>query len=231
MKKSISVIAAILLFVSSAMAQEKYSETRNVSGFNEVAFAVPGEVYITIGEGFKVVLEGDKDFLSEIETKVVGGELEIKSEKWFHTGNQKVIVDITMPSLEGLSVSGSGKVVLNNALKGENLEVSVSGSGKVCLVDTELEKIECNISGSGSLLIEGEGSVEKLEIAISGSGNYKGATTKVGTLDASISGSGSCDCYVTGVLKAAISGSGSVYYSGNPKIDAAVSGSGKVKMK
>lgn len=232
MKKGIAILSAIMLLCGSAMAQEQpYKETRDVTGFDEVAFCVAGEVYITIGEGYKVTLEGDKDYISEIETKVSDGELVIKTDKWFNTGNKKVIVDITMPSLKGLDVSGSGKVVLNNALKGDKLEVDISGSGKVCLIDVQLANIECDISGSGVLMIEGEGTVGKLEVDISGSGNYKGPTTKLGTLDAAISGSGSCDCFVTDKIEAAISGSGNVYYSGNPKIDASISGSGHVRSK
>jgi len=231
MKKGISILFAVLLFTVSAFGQDAYKEERSVTGFNKVAFAVAGEVYITIGESFKVTIEGDKDYISEIETKVSGGELVIKTEKWFNTGSKKVIVDITMPSLTGVDVSGSGKVVVNNALKGDDFEVNISGSGKVNLIDVQLKWVECDISGSGSLLIEGEGSVGKLEIAISGSGSYKGSSTKVGTFDAAISGSGSCDCFVTDMLKAAISGSGNIYYSGNPKIDAAISGSGHVRTK
>jgi len=231
MKKLLSFVFVSLLFTSLTIAQEAYSETRNVSGFDEIGFSVPGEVFITIGEVFKVTLEGDKDFVGKIVTKVEEGELLIKFDKWFNTGNQKVVVDITMPSLKGIGVSGSGKVVLNNSLKGDGLEVGISGSGKVCLVDVVLKELECGISGSGSLLIEGEGSVSDMEIDISGAGSYTGTETTIGTLEASISGSGSCDCTVTGLLKAAISGSGNIRYAGNPKIDAVVSGSGKVRMK
>ena len=231
MKKLLSLAALLLLLISAVTAQDTYSENRDVTGFSKVSFAVAGEVYISLGQGYKVVLEGDRDYINNIETRVNGGDLVIRNEKWFNTSNRKVIVRITMPSIEGIAVSGSGKVRVEDPVKGGDFEIDISGSGRIYLQDVTLADVECDISGSGSFLAEGTGTMESLEINISGSGNYTGATVKVGTLEASISGSGSCDCSVTDMLKAAISGSGSIYYSGNPKIDAAISGSGKVRMK
>jgi len=231
MKKSFALALLLVLAVQVSQAQNTYTEKRNVSGFSEVGFAVAGEVIISLGSGYSVVLEGDQDYIREIETKVSGSELMIKRDKWFDTGNNKVIVRITMPELEGISVSGSGKVTVSDPLKGDELDVSISGSGKAFLRDVALGDAECHISGSGSLNITGEGTIDRLEINISGSGDYVGADTRVGTLEAAISGSGSCDCHVTEMLKASISGSGNINYSGNPKIDAAVSGSGKVRTK
>jgi hypothetical protein len=231
MKKSFAFAILSFLAIQVSLAQSPYTERRDVSGFSEVGFAVAGEVIISLGNEYSVVLEGDRDYIEEIETKVYGDELRIKREKWFDTGNRKVIVKITMPDLNGVSVSGSGRVTVTDPLKGGDLDIGISGSGKAFLRDVDLDDVECSISGSGSLNIAGEGAIDRLEINISGSGDYVGEATMVGTMEANISGSGSCDCHVTGMLKAAISGSGNVTYSGNPKIDAAISGSGKVRSK
>ena len=221
----------MLLAVQVSQAQTAYTERRDVTGFTEVDFGVAGEMLISIGNEYSVVLEGDKDYISEIETKLYGSKLAIKREKRFDAGNKKVFVRITMPALKGVSVSGSGKVTVNDPLKGEELGIGISGSGKIFLGEVALGKVGCGISGSGSLSIAGNGTIGTLEVGISGSGDYAGETTEVGTLDASISGSGSCNCMVKDMLKARISGSGSILYSGKPRIDAAVSGSGRVRMK
>ena len=231
MKKSLLLAVLLVVAAQVSQAQDTYRETRDHSGFSEVAFAVSGEVFIDLGDTYSVVLEGDREYIREIETKVYGDELRIKRDKWFDSGNKKVVVRITMPALDGISVSGSGKVTVNDPLRGEDLDIGIGGSGKAFLKDVSLQEAECSISGSGSLIIDGSGTVGSLEINISGSGDYLGEATRVGTLEANISGSGSCRCYVTEMLRAAISGSGSIIYSGNPKIDAAVSGSGKVRSK
>jgi|WetSurMetagenome_2_1015567.scaffolds.fasta_scaffold534575_1 hypothetical protein len=233
MKKSlllaIAIIASTITTISSA--QGTYSETRNVTGFDEVAFALSGEVYISFGQEYKVVLEGDKEYLAKIETKVSGGTLEIKNEKWFNSSNQKVIVHLTMPLLKGLDVSGSGKVVINDPLKTQSLEVAISGSGKIYAKDVEINHFECGISGSGGIEFSGSGTINDAELSISGSGNLDAPAIKMARFEVNISGSGKCDCYVTEKLEGSISGSGNIFYSGNPKIDASVSGSGHIRTK
>lgn len=230
--KKILILAFLSIFAAQAsQAQTAYTEKRQVSGFSEVSFAVSGEAIITLGKDYSVELEGDRDYISDIITEVVGDELRIKREKWYDSGNKKVIVRITMPAIDGISVSGSGSVRINDPLRGDELDVAISGSGKAFIRDVALGKVECAISGSGSLNVDGNGTIKTLEISISGSGDYQGEATGIGVLEARISGSGSCNCHVTEMLRASISGSGSVHYSGNPKIDAAVSGSGKVRMK
>jgi hypothetical protein len=226
---ALAAIASAITTVSSA--QGTYSETRNVTGFDEVAFSISGEVYISFGQEFKVVLEGDKDYLAKIETKVSGGTLEIKNEKWFSSSNEKVIARITMPLLKGLDLSGSGKVFISDMLKTPSLEVGISGSGKIYARDVAIDKLECDISGSGGIELSGSGTIGKAELTVSGSGNLSAPAIKVTNFEVDISGSGKCDCYVTEKLEGSISGSGNITYSGNPKIDASISGSGHIKSK
>ena len=233
MKKTLLLVLATIAsaITTIAQAQGTYSEPRNVTGFDEVAFALSGEVYISFGQEYKVVLEGNKEYLAKVETKVTGGTLVIKSEKWFNTSNEKVIARITMPLLKGLDLSGSGKVFISDMLKTPSLEVDISGSGKVYAKEVEINKFECGISGSGSLEFSGSGKIDDAELSVSGSGNLAAPTTKVARFEVNISGSGRCDCYVTEKLEGSISGSGNITYAGNPKIDASISGSGHIRAK
>jgi len=202
-----------------------------VTGFTKVSFGVPGNLYISIGPDYKVILEGDKDLLDEIETVVSGGRLVIKKENWNRNLNKKVIVSITMPSVEGLSVSGSGQAEIRDAVKTGDLDLAVSGSGKLFVNDLTADNLGCSISGSGDVIIRGSGSVSESEVSISGSGSYAGEGLKINTAAINISGSGNCVCNVAGTLEARVSGSGNITYIGNPRIDARVSGSGRVRSK
>ena len=56
------------------MVRSVNKETRNLSGFTKVNFGISGDLYINIGPEFKVVLEGEKSLLEEIETEVDGIE-------------------------------------------------------------------------------------------------------------------------------------------------------------
>jgi hypothetical protein len=225
MKKYLSLILGSLLVLGCSYAQTK--ETRDVDDFTGVAFGVAGEIILVQGSTFSVVLEGDEDFLEEIETTVRGNRLIIRHDSWFSFGNKKITAYVTMPEVESLSVSGSGKMIAEGSIRAEDLDMNVSGSGHIELMDLNAESIDCSISGSGT--IELNGKAEDGELSISGSGDYYGQSFALSTLDVSISGSGKCRATVADDLTARVSGSGDVYYTGNPKVDARVSGSGKVR--
>jgi hypothetical protein len=234
MKREIILSAFILaISVSSGFAtgQSVVKETRNVKDFTKVGFGVAGNLYINFGPEFKVTLEGEKRDLDEIITEVSGGKLVIKKDNWRFNINEKVTVYITMPELKGLGVSGSGKAEIKDAVKAEDLDLSVSGSGKIFTGDIIVSKLGCSISGSGDIVPGGNGNASKADISISGSGDFEGRSLKIESAEIHISGSGNCSCNVTESLRASVSGSGNVTYEGNPKVDAHVSGSGKVRSK
>jgi hypothetical protein len=234
MKKALilTFIAVAITFATGfSRGPEVTSETRNVSGFNRISFGISGDLLINIGPEFKVVLEGDKSWLEDIETEVSGSKLVIKKDNWHSHGNEKVTVYITLPELRGLGVSGSGKAEIRDVLKAEDLDFSVSGSGKIQTGDMTVDDLDVGISGSGDVIIGGSGEVKNADVSISGSGSYVGESLVIENGDFSISGSGSCRCNVTANLKASVSGSGNIIYSGSPRMDARVSGSGRVRSK
>jgi len=225
-------IAALTVTTGFSNGQTSVKESRDLKGFTRVSFGVAGNLYISFGTEFKVDLEGEKALLDDIVTEVSGGKLVIKKENWRLNMNEKVTVYITMPEIEGLSVSGSGKAEIKDPVKAENLNLNISGSGKIFTANVMADDLSCGISGSGDIIIGGSGEATKADIAISGSGNYTGESFKIGSAEISISGSGNCTCNVTKSLKAGLSGSGNVSYLGNPpKVDAHVSGSGHVRSK
>jgi len=232
MKRMIFVSAIILIFVSAATVngQSGTSETRDLKGFTKVNFGVSGNLYINFGPEFKVVLEGDRKYLDEIITEVSGNRLVIKKENWRFHFDEKVNVYVTMPEIEGLGVSGSGKAEVKDAIKSDDLNLSVSGSGKLYANELSVSNLDCSISGSGDIIL-GNGTASKTGISVSGSGNFTGESVKINTANIHISGSGNCTCNVTESLIASVSGSGNVTYEGNPRVDAHVSGSGKVRSR
>jgi hypothetical protein len=229
---SLFVLAVMLLTACYAKAQPG-KETRNVSDFSEVGFGIAGNLYIKLGSSFSVVLEGDKDYLEIIETVVKNGKLIIRTEdhNFFSFNNHHADVYITMPSLKGLGVSGSGKATVEDPLKGESISLNVSGSGKIVVNDLKATELNSGISGSGDIVLNGSGEVQKGDFSVSGSGSFKDDNVRIANLEVRISGSGNCSCNVSDNLKASVSGSGNVWYSGNPRLDVRTSGSGHVRSK
>jgi len=222
-----TVVAIFCLSLSQNAFAEK--QDRNVKGFDEIAFSISGELYITIGSEFKVTLEGDEDVLEKIKTEVDGDMLKIKKDRMFKRLKKKVNVYVTLPELEKLVVSGSGKVVTQSPVKAEDFAVVLSGSGTITVDNLIAENLKTVISGSGNIHIKGNGNANYVSSVISGSGdiNLAGFNAKKGKV--TISGSGDSKVNIENELKAVISGSGSVYYKGNPVINATSVGSGRIR--
>jgi hypothetical protein len=231
MKKGLISLLVLTASFSACFAQSDVKEVRNVKDFNKVSFGVAGNLYISFGPEFKVVLEGDRDIIEDIITEVSGGKLVIKKDNWRMNFNEKVTVNITMPEIKGLSVSGSGKAEIKDAFKSSEMSLNVSGSGKIFTNEMNIQNLSCSISGSGNINL-GNGKAKESSVSISGSGNYSGEEMVLESADISISGSGNCTCNVSENLKARISGSGNVSYLGKAnKVDARVSGSGHVRSR
>lgn len=234
MKKERFLTFIILFALVSCLSlgQSTVKETRNVRNFTKVSFGVAGNLYINLGSEYKVILEGRSDFLEKVETEVSEGRLVIKMASWrFSIRNERITAYVTMPEIEGLSVSGSGRAEIQDDVITTSLSLNVSGSGKIYTADVEVRELNSRISGSGDIIIDGDGKADNADISISGSGNFTGETIELGDLSASISGSGDCFCNVSESLDARISGSGNITYTGSPRINARVSGSGHVRSR
>jgi hypothetical protein len=220
-----TVLAALLILSASAAFSQK-KETRDVGDFNSVGLGIHAELYLTQGSPHELVIEASEDQLDRIETEVRNGHLKIKSESW-RSNFKNVKIWVTMPEVNGLYLSGSGKMVAETPIESGELEMKVSGSGKIEIDELRGDELDVSISGSGDVYLKG--SADEMELSISGSGGLHAAGLKVGEADVRLSGSGSCEIDATDELNAAISGSGKVHYFSNPQVDAAVSGSGKVR--
>lgn len=216
------ILAGVSLF-----AQQ--SEVRDVPAFTKLSLSTAAKVHLTQGNTQRVELKGSEDALKDVETEVRGGHLIIKRESsWFSwSDSDDLDVYITMPKIDELNVSGSGKVEGTNKFETSDLEISVSGSGSVD-IETNTKDLDLSISGSGK--IELEGSASHADISISGSGSLEAEDLKAVSYKIIISGSGSCTVNAEKSIDASISGSGSVYYKGNPaNINSSTSGSGRIK--
>jgi hypothetical protein len=253
MKKYV-LFSFLVLLMSPMLVLGQNRETRNVGNFSKVAFRLPGKVYLKQGSPQKVEIEGAKDILKEIETEVEGSKLIIGKEgkwlDWNWNDDSKITVYITVPNLEGVSVSGSGSVIGQGKFTTGDLDLNVSGSGSLSLDADASGAVEGDVSGSGDIDLKGK--CKSFDSDVSGSGKVILALAITGQADFSVSGSGkiqasgSADDVKTtisgsGKVLAAnleanrcevrISGSGDVEINVKNELDATISGSGTVAYK
>lgn len=200
----------------------------DLNAFDAIRLTNSSDVYIRQGSQQAVEVEGQENIIDNLVTDVDGEVWKIRFDEPVRR-HQGLKIYITLPSLSGVRLSGSGNVVGENQFTGiEKFGVSVSGSGNIKL-GVQARSVDAHISGSGNIRLAG--STGSMEIRISGSGDLSADELEAESCKVRISGSGDCDLDVRENLEVSISGSGDVNYEGRPRVSSKISGSGDIRGK
>ena len=116
-------------------------------------------------------------------------------------------VEVTLPNVSRLSLSGAGNVIYHD-IEREELSVDVSGAGTI------------NVAGT----------VTRLEADVSGAGDIEAYSLRAAHGRLSVSGAGNIKATSEQSVVARVSGVGNIKINGDPpERDADVSGLGKIK--
>jgi len=225
----INLVVFALLFCSSAIAKDG---KREVPSFSEVSLRIPAKLYIEQGNKQSVEIIAKSSTLEEIITEVKDRTLIIKfpNTKYFWKNFEpgKIEIHVTVPEIDGLSMSGSGDIIAKE-IETRILDLAISGSGDILIDELKAIRVSTSISGSGDITIKDGGVADDLSVSISGSGDVKAVGFEANDVVIRVSGSGNCWVTSNGSIKARVAGSGNINYKGNPNIDSSVAGSGRVK--
>lgn len=182
------------------------SESRDVSGFDEVELRGVGNLSINQTGSEFMMVEAQESVLPKIKTEVVNNRLIIGPEP-------NTSIQTTQPINYTLTVKDL------NALK-------VSGSGDVQAQGISTDELAVTMSGTADVKISGE--ADSQEIDISGTGDYQAEDLESKEVKVDVGGTGSAIVNVSDELDAKVSGAGSVEYVGDPTVQQDVSGTGEV---
>jgi len=239
MKKSFQTgIAALIttLFFSSCHKElvvgngPVVTEMRTVSNFTGVSFKTTGKVNFKIDSLYKVEVSAQRNILDVLRTTIVNGVLVIDFINNVRVRNHEdITVNVTAPSANYFSISGTGDINAEGELTANSLDLSVSGLGNIVVQKAAVNgKIKTGISGSGNISIA-TGTAMNEELHISGTGYTDLSNVVAHAAETRTSGSGDIRVNVSDRLELFITGSGSVYYRGQPLIITHISGSGEVR--
>lgn len=209
------LIAALISILSISCTKERISadgnimtEVRNPGTFIGVHSSGSNPITITYGTEYKVEIKGSGNLIPRYKTQIFNGTLNLGYE-FVRIGKDDIEVFVTMPALNHVSMSGSGKLNINGIFPAQ-------------------AQFRLTISGSSDTKVNGEMLSDDVNVNISGSGDADLEKIQAKTGDVRISGSGDTRLSVQNLLKARISGSGKVFYTGNAAVDSEISGSGTV---
>ena len=202
---ALAVVAGLITLLAYGSSGATATQTRTVARFTSLELAGSNNVTIIVGRAQSVVVHADSNLINHVTTDVVAGTLVIGDTGSF-TASGPMSVDVSVPSLTALTLSGSGQISVTG-ISTPQLTVTVSGSGRVSAA----------------------GTATRLDVTINGSGQAQLSQLTARDVHAVVSGSGLIQVTATTSLDAAVPGSGTIVYGGNPpQVTTSVTGSGTV---
>ncbi len=182
------------------------TQARDVAAFNSVELAGSNNVVIRVGEKHSVVVKADRNLLNRVTTEVHSRKLVIANTPGSFTTKTPMTVEVTVPRLNALTLSGSGNIIVGGIEAG-TLKVALPGAG----------------------MLTASGTATQLDVIVSGAGTVQFTRLVANHVRAVVSGSGSIFTTATNSLDASISGSGAILYVGNPQdVTKSVTGTGAI---
>lgn len=202
------------------------TEERRLSGFRSIEMSGAGELRVRRGSAYRVAITLDEDLLPSYESSVSGGVLRLGFRRGaVVTGLSRLEVEVTLPELEGLSLSGAAEARLLDAFSGRAFSFEASGSSALT-GRIEYGRVELDLSGGCRLGLEGR--ADSLDLGLSGASIVDAGGLAARTARVESSGASRIELRVLERLDVQASGASSIRYYGDPKLKVGSSGASTV---
>lgn len=207
---------------------EVVEQVRDLGNFNGIKVTSGMNVHLVQGDQTKVVVVADENLQKVIETKVIGGTLEIRALANIWSATSKKVV-ITTNNLRELSGTAGSNISTDGQLIVDQLNIRASAGSNIRM-DLDGQYIEVSVSSGANVFLNGK---SKQLIARTSSGaNLKAEDFKAEISDVKVS-SGS-NVWVTTMkeLTAHASSGGNIFCYGKPsKTNTTTSSGGNVTQR
>ncbi|HPE90017.1 MAG TPA: head GIN domain-containing protein [Spirochaetales bacterium] len=220
---------------------------REARGFSSIEVSGSAVVRVRKAPSTRVVVTTDSNLQSAFGVSVRGSALRLGWKPGTMIGKvTRIEVDVYLPELEGVSLSGSCELEAMDGFSGDSLSISQSGDCSVAATRLSYRRVEVGLSGSGdtslsgvmdAIIIKSSGSGaarlggegDSASFAISGSGVVDAEGFACDEVRITVSGSCKASVYARRTLDVTASGSGTVLYGGDPRVSARTSGTATVR--
>lgn len=181
-----------------------------VTGFDALAFGLPGTADVRVGPSWSVRATGPATAFANVRVARRGDTLEIghrARDSQPDPLERQLRFTITLPRLTSVALGGSGRMSVDRA-HGPALKAAVGGSGELAIGDLQVGQANLSIGGSG--VIAARGSVDRLEVSMGGSGMLRAPALRAHSARISTAGSGRVQAEVVGPAQVSTVGSGQI---------------------
>lgn len=185
----------------------RQSQKREIAPFTAIETQGAFTIEVTCQKGLSLEVEGDDNVLPFVTAEVHANVLHLKNSKGYSV-SEPVKIKISVPNLDGVSVSGAGKIDIKE-MKNDSFQIDATGAPYITVSgNTGVVNIES--SGAGKI----------------DTNNLRAARGVVESNGASI-----IDLYVADQLDVTVSGPSTVTYKGDPVVNKNINGPGRVERR
>jgi len=228
----IALLAALVSLPLAACtgSAEAATQTYGVSDFSRMRIAGPFDVHVRVGGSPSARASGPKDALDRLSVEQNGDTLVVKTLPggWggWPTGSRgPVVVEVSVPDLRGVSITGSGDVTVDR-MRGDAVDLALSGSGSLDVGAIDVGTVSAVMTGSGDMSLAGK--ARTVTATLTGSGDLKADRLVADDAQTKLVGSGDLALGARHLVKVVLAGSGDVTISGPAACSVTRSGSGDV---
>jgi len=216
-------IILLLIIISPAILSAKtiwgagktVTIRKDFEDFDKVDISSAFKASIHQGEEYNVTLRVGENIRDDVIVEKKGRTLEIGLQNHRSHCDGPLEVEITMPDIQGVELSGASSAVLEGFSFKHDLALNLSGASQVeGLIETG--NLKLNLSGASKVTMNGCGN--NLLIHASGASKVRMADFSCNDASLHLSGASHCLVYIDGELDVSASGSSHVKYRGKGRI-------------
>ncbi|HEX4877344.1 MAG TPA: DUF2807 domain-containing protein [Chitinophagaceae bacterium] len=213
---SLLYLSAILFCSCTKEPDNPVTKNFIVSDYKKVETGDQHRITITRGSGFSVVAKGEQRDINELIVRVNNGILKFEYNQ-YRANRKRVYLTITLPSLEGINLSGQSEATVSGFAETNLVQLNVSGQS-ACWVNMNAPKFLLEASGQSKIEFQGGTSTGFQGYASGQSEILAYGLSTVVSADVTAEGQSVIKVKVGNIFKANASGQSRIYYQGDPLI-------------
>jgi RNA polymerase sigma-70 factor (ECF subfamily) len=190
-----------------------------VADFTAVEVHAPVQLEITKGDTFRTSVTTDDNLLEHVKAVKEGSTLKISvdtgKQAWRGGPKSVLKVAITMPTLEGISLSAASRAKVKGFKSTKGFQAKVRGASSL---EGEIQAGKVELSADGASRVKLQGSAGDVRLSGTGASNLMLADLAAARANVSLSGASKATVQVKEKLDYAVSGASRLEYRGDPTI-------------